>query len=42
MQGLIQAIFDISVPILAPLIWAYPDLVLIKNKKILIKVIPAF
>ena len=32
MQGLIQAVFDIDVTILGTLIWACPDLILIKTE----------
>ena len=31
-QGLIQAVFDIGIPILDTLIWAYPNFILINNK----------
>ena len=41
-QGLMQAIFDIGIPILTTLIWACPHLILIENKTEPVNVVPAF
>ena len=33
-QGLIHAVSNIGIPILGTLIWACPDLILVKSKKL--------
>ena len=41
-QGLIQAAFDSGIPILGTLIWACPNLILSKTKKLQLYAVPVF
>ena len=41
-QGLMQAVFDSGIPILGTLIWACPNLILSKTKKLQLYAVPVF